>query len=433
MEHKGPMATVDDPSRVLDALYKAESARLLAVLVRLFGPQHLELAEDVLQDAFQRALLNWQSTGIPENPAGWMITAARNRAIDVIRSRRVQERFAEDLRHQLESDWTLSYTVDREFSEAQIRDDQLRMIFMCASAEISPENRIPLILRTLCGFSIPAIARALFVSEETVKKRLVRTRERLRGHHFEWPAVDRLLPAMDSVHTVIYLLFNEGFHSPDEATPLRRDLCLKAVHLGALLAQEPRIVNRDTLGLMALMRFHLARVTARVDPAGENVPIDLQDRALWDHDEIERGGQLLQLASYLIPGASGRFFIEAAITHEHCRAHRFADTNWRAIVLLYDELVQATDSPIAHLNQAVALAYAGEIDAAVARVQAASQHPILQGSHLPSATLAHLHALRGEAERARHYAHQSTSLGGSPREQSSMHQQIERMLRSATG
>jgi len=418
----------NDPKDVLDALYKSESARLLAVLVRLFGPQNLQLAEDVLQDAFQRALLSWQAAGVPVNPAGWIMTAARHRAIDVIRARRVQERFSDDLRHQLESDWTLSYTVEQEFAEPRVRDDQLRMIFLCASAGLTPDYRIPLILRTLCGFSVPAIARALFVPEETIKKRLQRSRQRLHGHRFEFPPLDQLLPAMDSVHTVIYLLFNEGFHSTDPSAPLRRDLCLEAVHLVSLLIDEPRIVNQDTWGLLALMRFHLARAVARVDLHGDNVPIDLQDRALWDKAEIELGRSLLQLAAHAPPGASGRYFFEAAIAFEHCRAEHFAATNWPAIVSFYDHLVAATESPIALLNQAVALGYAGEVERAFSRVQSASQHPVLRDSHLPSAILAHLHALRGEAERARHYARHSASLGGSPQEQHIMHQQIERLL-----
>ena len=418
------------PHLLLARLYKSESARLLAVLVRLFGPKNLDLAEDVLQEAFQRALLAWQEHGVPDNPTGWIMRAARNQAIDTLRKRRTRERHSDELRYQLENDWTLGYAVEREFSEPRVRDDQLRMIFMCASAGITPENRVPLMLRSLCGFSVEAIARALLLSEETVKKRLLRAREKLRGHNFELPPVDQLPPAMDSVHTVIYLLFNEGFHSPDDV-PLRRELCLEAMHLCSLLIEEPRLVNRDTLGLNALMRFQLARAASRVDEHGDNVPIDLQDRAQWDRAEIETGQKLLEAARFWPVGASGRFFWEAAIAYEHCRCRDFASTDWATIAEHYEQLVASTRSPIALLNQAVALAYAGAIERAVSVLDEAGAHPLLEKSHLPPAVRAHLHAMQGHAELAREYAARSAELGGSTRELEVMHRQIERLLQAA--
>jgi len=161
----------------IERVYSEHASRILAVLVRLFGTRNLELAEDVLQEAFRKAVVTWREEGVPENPAAWIMAAAKNQAIDAIRGQRTRRRFSEDLANHLESGWTMSYTVDQEFEETRIKDHQLRMIFMCTSAELPPENRIPLILRTLCGFSIPAICRALFLPEATVKKRLLRTRE----------------------------------------------------------------------------------------------------------------------------------------------------------------------------------------------------------------------------------------------------------------
>src|SRR5678816_1010701 len=189
--------------------------------------RNLELAEDVLQEAFRKAVVTWREEGVPENPAAWIMAAAKHQAIDAIRGQRTRRRFSDDLANHLESGWTMSYTVDQQFDETRIKDHQLRMIFMCTGADLPPENRIPLILRTLCGFSIPAICRALFLPEATVKKRLLRTRERLEGHTFEFPAADRLPDAMDTVHTVIYLLFNEGFHSSEDgegASPMKLEL-----------------------------------------------------------------------------------------------------------------------------------------------------------------------------------------------------------------
>lgn len=415
----------------IEGVYREHASRILAVLVRLFGPKNLELAEDVLQEAFRKALVTWEEQGVPENPAAWIMTAAKNQAVDVIRAQRTQRRFSDDLANHLESGWTRAYTVDQEFDETRIKDHQLRMIFMCTSAELPPENRIPLILRTLCGFGIPAISRALFLPEATVKKRLLRTRERLQGHTFEFPATERLPHAMDTVHTVIYLLFNEGFHSTDEATPMNLELCREAVHLASLLVDEPRVVNRDTLGLLALMQLHLARADARLDGEGHNVPIDRQDRARWDRAAIERARALIRLAAGVVPGAAGRFFIEARIAEQHCLAPTFEATDWQAIVGLYDELVEVTGSPIADLYRAVAVGYAGDVAGAIARVTRLRQDDVLRGSHLPPAVLAHLSAMRGDDEAARRYAEESGRLGGTPHEQRLMFEQVERLLGEA--
>jgi RNA polymerase sigma-70 factor (ECF subfamily) len=416
---------------VIEQIYREHASRILAALVRLFGPKNLELAEDVLQEAFRKALVAWDEQGVPENPAAWIMTAAKNHAVDVIRTQRTQRRFSDDLADHLESGWTRAYTVDQEFQETRIKDHQLRMIFMCTSAELPPENRIPLILRTLCGFGIPAISRALLLPEATVKKRLVRTRERLQGHAFEFPAPERLPHAMDTVHTVIYLLFNEGFHSTDEAAPMNLELCREAVHLATLLVDEPRVVNRDTLGLLALMQLHLARVDARLDEEGHNVPIDLQDRARWDAEAIARARELLRLGEQAPPGASGRFFIEARIAEQHCVAPTFAATDWKAIVALYDQLVEATGSPIADLYRAVAVGYAGDVAGAVARVERLREDAVLRASHLPPAVLAHLSAMRGDARAAHRFAEESSRLGGTPHEQRLMFEQVERLLGKA--
>ncbi len=425
--HNGFMSQGDLPT-LLDELYRAHASRLLAVLVRLLGVDQLELAEDVLQDAFRRALTTWQHSGVPDEPAAWLMAAARNRAIDVIRRSRTQERYAQDLRWQLESDWTLRYTVEQEFTAARIRDDQLRMIFMCASAGLSPENRIPLILRTLCGFSLLAISRALLIPVDTVKKRLSRSRERLRGHAFVLPQLEHLPRAMDSVHTVIYLLFNEGFHGVDDRGSLQLDLCREAEHLANLLRDEARIVNRDTLGLAALMRFHLARAATRVDESGDTIPIDRQAREHWDRKTIQEGQELLEAAVVLPAGASDRFFIEAQIAEQHCVAETFEDTDWSLIAGLYQRLVVTTSSPVASLNQAVALAYAGDVTTALQIAEFAARHVALAKSHLPSAVQAHLHAMRGEAGLALEYAARSAARGGTLREQRILMRQIDRRL-----
>lgn len=417
--------------RAVERTYKEHSARILAVLVRVFGTQNLELAEDVLQGAFQKALHAWQEHGVPENPAAWILTAAKRQAIDVIRGQRTQRKFASDLADHLESGWTLTHTVEREFSEPRIWDHQLRMLFMCTNADIADENRLPLVLRALCGFSIPAISRALLLSEATVKKRLVRTRERLEGHAFEFPEKERLPDMMNSVHTALYLLFNEGFHSSEEGVPMKLELCREAIHLTSQLVAEPRVVSRDTLGLLALMQFHLARSNSRLDEQGHNVPLDLQDRSSWSLDAIHDARQILRVADVVAPGTSQRFYIEAKIAEQHCIARTFAGTDWNTIVAWYDALVEATHSPVAELNRAVALGYAGDVAAAIAVATRVREHAALRGSHLPSAVLAHLSALQGDAERARSLANEANRLGGTSHEHRTLALQIERLLAGA--
>jgi RNA polymerase sigma-70 factor (ECF subfamily) len=421
-----------ETAAAVEQAYNEHASRILAALVRLFGTRNLGLAEDVLQEAFRKALVAWQAEGVPENPAGWIMAAAKNQAIDTIRGQRTQRRFSDDLATHLESGWTLSHTVDQEFDDTRIKDHQLRMIFMCTSAELPPENRIPLILRALCGFSIPAICRALFLPEATVKKRLLRTRERLQGHAFEFPAPDHLPHAMDTVHTVIYLLFNEGFHSSDEGAPMKLELCREAVHLATLLVDEPRVVNQDTLGLLALMNLHLARAGTRLDADNQNVPIsiDRQDRTAWDAAQIALARRLIALGATAPPGASGRFMIEAKIAEQHCLAATFAETDWQAIVALYDQLVEVTGSPIAELHRAVAIGYAGDPRGAIEQVERLRSNGILRTSHVAPAVLAHLSAMMGDADSARRHAQESRRLGGTAREQQSMVDQVERLLTS---
>jgi len=413
---------------VIGKLYKQESAKILAVLTRVFGPQNFGLAEDVLQDAFAKALLNWQQQGLPANPVAWLISSAKNQAIDVIRHNKTKLKFADDLSYHLESEWSLGNTVEQEFSEPKIKDDQLRMIFACCDMDIKAENRIPFILKTLCGLSLEAIARALLQPPQVIKKRLYRTRKQLQQQQFNFPEPEQLESLMEKVHTVLYLLFNEGFHSSEEQQPINQMFCQEAIGLAKLLIDEPSVVNQDTLGLLALMHFQIARVSSRVDEQGFNIPIDLQDRSLWDQQCFKSARQLLQLAPANANGGAGRFYLEALIARAHSDAASFADTNWHEIVDIYEHLIRVTDSPVAGLNQAIAVAYAGDVKLGIAKVKVLQEHPALKRSHMPLAILAHLHAKTGNAELAYQQADESIALGGTAHEHRLLMQQIQRQL-----
>ena len=408
-------------------LYKTESAKILAVLTRIFGSHNLEMAEDVLQDAFAKALTQWQDGKLPDKPAAWIIRTAKNQAIDRIRANKTKLKFADDLALHLQSEWSLAYTVDQEFHGPNIKDDQLRMIFMCCHESISPENRIPFILKSLCGFSVPAISRALLVPEASINKRLFRTRKKLKNIHFRFPAPDKLLQAMDSVHTILYLLFNEGFHSSSNTRAINLEFCQEAIGLLDLLIDEPRVVNQGTLSLMALMHFHIARVDSRVDNEGHTIPLNQQDRSLWNAAFINTADRFLAMAELAAKDVSGRFFIEAKIAREHCHAQSFAQTNWHKIESLYQRLVAITQSPMASLNHAIAIAYTGEIQNAIKLAESLLAHKLLKNSHLPSAALAHLNAMAGNKNLAFEFADKTIKLGGTQHEHRLMMQQLTRL------
>jgi len=390
-----------DIPRTIESLFRKESVRLISVLTRILGPQNLELAEDVVQDSFGAALGAWAKTGIPENPAAWLLATARNRAIDAIRRERTRRQFASDLAIFLDSEWTVAHTVDEAFGEDWAKDDQLRMIFMCCGPGLTQENRLPLILRTLCGLSVPAIARALITSESTINKRLYRTRRALEGRSFRLPTPEELPEALDTVHTVLYLLFNEGYHSVSDE-PIVRELCRDALHLAKLVVDEPSLTSSDGVALLAIMCFGAARIDPRVDDAGQLVSLDRQDRSLWDAALIQRGYAYLRQSSRMGEVRAGRYQLEAAIAARHCSARTFALTDWTSICNLYDRLVEVDPSPVTQLNRAIAISYRSGPDAALPLVEALARSADLP-SHVIPAALAHLHGRAGHTRQAREF------------------------------
>lgn len=407
-------------------------SKLLAVLVNLFGSHNLDMAEDVLQDAFYKAWLDWKQSGIPDNPNAWLLKVAKNTALDKIRQTRTHTKYSQEFSAQLDSEWTMKNTVDNAFQSSKIKDDQLRMLFSCCQHQISAENRLAFMLKHLCGLSIRAIASAILVSEQTVKKRLFRTKQRFQRLELKLPEPDALPEALDSVHTALYLLFNEGFHTSQDKLRIDLMFCKEALGLMSLLTDEAEIANQDTFGLRALMHFHIARAESKVSHQGFNIPIDLQDRTLWRHDDIFKGNRLLGFASAMSKLGTGRFYFEARIAQQHCNAEDFDSTNWHLIVKLYDELIEITQSPIAELNQAVAIGYAGSLQAAIERVATIShQATAISKTHFPDAVSAHLWAKLGNKEKAACYAAKAMQKGGTHHENKIMLEQIERLLGKA--
>jgi RNA polymerase sigma factor (sigma-70 family) len=414
----------DTPADI-EQLFRREAGRLISVLTRILGPRNLELAEDVMQDAFIVAMRDWSERGVPDNPSAWLLTAARNRAIDAIRRERTRRTFASDLAMYLDSEWTLAQTVDEAFGENWIKDDQLRMIFMCCHANLAVEHRVTLILKTLCGLSVPAIARALLTTEAAINKRLYRTRQALRDARFELPSESERPAALDTVHTALYLLFNEGYLSTGEK-PIVRELCRDAMLLTQLLVEESSLANSQTVALLALMCFTAARLDARIDEDGRLVPLDCQDRSRWDRGLIRQGYSYLRRSSEMESIAATPLHLEAAIAARHCEAATFAETDWASICSLYDRLLETDASPMIELNRAVAISFRDGPHAAipiVERIRTAGRLP-----HTPAvaAVLANLYTRAGADEPARRFLTEALARAHTPHERDLIARQIER-------
>ena len=336
--------------------FRHESGRLVVALTRIFGIHNLALAEDVVQDAFCRAIEIWKFKGIPENPSAWLMATAKHRAIDILRRERTARTYAPELTRWLESEWTLVPTVQESFATHSIRDDELRMMFSCCHPRLPEPVQVALILNILCGFSVHECASAFLVSHSAMEKRIVRGKKVLGASKrlFELASTTELTSRMSAVRRALYLLFNEGYHGASEHASVRTELCREAMRLTALLLNHPLTSAPATHALGALMSLHAARLPGRIDSAGDLTPLAAQDRSLWDRSMIEEGKRLLNLS------ASGEelteYHVEAAIAFHHATAPSHATTNWRAIVELYDTLFAIRSSPVVALNRAIAVA-----------------------------------------------------------------------------
>ena len=339
-----------------DPLFRRESGRMVAVLTRVFGVHNLALAEDVVQDAFCRALEVWPFRGMPEDPSAWLLTTAKNRALDVLRRERTARNFAPELSHLLDSEWTLVPTLDQAFASPAIQDDLLRMMFSCCHPRLKEEAQVALVLHILCGFSVGEIAGAFVASHAAIEKRLTRAKKVLAESHrlFDVTRADEFSARLPAVHRALYLLFNEGYHGASPESAVRAELCGEAMRLAALLRDHPLGASPASHALSALMCLHAARLPGRVDTAGELHSLFEQDRSRWDRALIAEGQRLLDLS------ATGpdltEYHLEAAIAWVHATASRTEDTNWERIVSLYDMLLAIRPSPVVALNRAIAVA-----------------------------------------------------------------------------
>ncbi|MEO6723294.1 MAG: sigma-70 family RNA polymerase sigma factor [Ferruginibacter sp.] len=343
--------------KLTDHLFRHESGKMVAVLTKIFGIENIETAEDVVQQTFIDAINVWKLKGIPPNPSAWLFKVAKNKAIDIIRRNKhsVQYDFSDGERKLLTSEYTLAVTMENLWKTEFIKDDLLRMMFTCCHPEISQQNQVTLILKTLCGFSTAEVAKAFLTTEDTISKRLYRTKEFFRANKIPFiiPSVDELKSRIDSVLSAIYLLFNEGYNSTHAEQLIRQDLIEEAMLLCKLLTENSYTQLPEVFALMALMCFHSARSESRLTAEGEIILLPYQDRSKWNFKLIELGNQYMNKAS----GGNevSAYHLEAAIAYEHCAAESFSNTNWKRILELYEWLCQIASSPISELNKSVAV------------------------------------------------------------------------------
>ncbi|AEI47760.1 RNA polymerase sigma factor [Runella slithyformis] len=344
--------------RMAEHLFRHESGKMLAVLTRLYGFSNYDIARDVVQDTLLAAMQQWKLNGIPDNPTGWLYATAKNKVLDRLRRAKKWEEISPDIIHDFQSEEQMQSRIDQLFLDHEIEDSQLRMMFACCHPSLAPEAQITLILRTLCGLSIPEIAKAFLSNDETVNKRLYRAKEKIRSTPIvpEVPAGDELSARLDAVLKTVYLLFNEGYNSQHPDRLIKQELCDEALRLGTLLHEHRYTAFPKTAALLSLMYFQSSRFDARLDEEGAIVLLAHQNRQRWDRDRIKKGREFLNKASYG-PEISA-YHLEAAIASYHAQAESFETTNWQAIMYLYRLLEQLTPSITVQFNKAVATGFA---------------------------------------------------------------------------
>jgi RNA polymerase sigma-70 factor (ECF subfamily) len=404
-------------------LFRREAGRMVATLTRIFGVEHLALAEDVVQDAFCRALEVWPFRGVPENPSAWLMATAKHRALDRLRRDRTARTFAPEVARLLEAD--VDPAVEELFGPHAIRDDQLRMMFSCCHPGLPETAQVALILHILCGFSVDEIAGAFMSTHPAIEKRLTRAKRTLAGSKrlFEIADAADFAARLPAVHRALYLLFNEGYHGASPESAVRAELCREAMRLATLLFEHPLAATPATHALAALLWLHAARLPARLDATGQLSLLADQDRSRWDPELIAEGRRLLELS------ASGRelseYHVEAAIAAMHVSAARVEDTDWAGIVALYDLLMGIRPTPVVALNRAIAIAQRDGPDRGLEEIVAIVDRDRLVGYPFYHAAAGELALRGGRSGVARQHFLGALALARNDMERRFLRQRIE--------
>jgi RNA polymerase sigma factor (sigma-70 family) len=412
-------------------LFRREAGRMVGTLTHIFGVHNLALAEDVVQDAFCRALEVWKFRGVPENPSAWLMATAKNRALDILRREHTAQICAPELSRLLQSEWTLAPTVQEIFEPNVIKDDQLRMMFSCCHPKLPEEAQVALVLNILCGFSVDEIAGAFVSGRAAIEKRISRAKKVLAGSKklFNVAEPEDFAARLAAVQRALYLLFNEGYHGASSEFVVRTELCQEAIRLASLLLEHPAAATPATHALAALMCLHAARLPSRVDGSGNLTSYLDQDRSRWDANLLNDGQQLLDLSA--TGSELTEYHVEAAIAATHCCAPRAEETDWARIVWLYNKLARIRSSPVVALNRAIAIAQLEGPERGLQEISAIENSDRLAAYPFYFAAIGELELRSGNREAAGKHFRKALAVARNPMEKRFLEQRVSTAAASA--
>jgi RNA polymerase sigma-70 factor (ECF subfamily) len=412
------------PGELNEHLFRRESGRMVAALTRIFGVHNLALAEDVVQDAFCRAFEVWKARGVPENPSAWLMATAKNRALDVLRRERTAHSFAPEMGRLLETEWTIAPVVDEAFAAHSIRDEQLRMMFSCCHPRLSEETQLALILNILCGFGAGEIASVFLTKRAAIEKRIARGKQVLARSRTLFDLSDAdFASRLSTVRRALYLLFSEGYHGASGEHAVRVELCAEAMRLTTLLREHAPAATPTTNALAALMYLHAARLPARTDSAGELSSLVDQDRTSWDAGLLAEGLALFERSA--AGSELTAYHIEAAIAASHASAPSVAETDWQAIVTLYDQLMRVDPSPVVALSRAIAIGQRDDDERGLDELHAIVDRDRLSSYPFYAAAIGELELRRGNRESARTHFRSALALARNEAERRFLERRLE--------
>lgn len=403
----------------MEHLFRTEYGKLVAIVTRMLGTSHLQLAEDIVQETLIAALDHWATGPIPDRPAAWLIQVAKRKTLNEIKRRKMIETHHKTGFRGPDG----MFELDAVFGKNEIKDSQLRMIFTCCHPALTVESQIALTLKVLCGFGIREVAHALLTTESTINKRLYRAKNRIRETRlpFTIPQGPELSRRLETVSLTLYLLFNEGYHATHSNRVIRRELCLEAIRLTQLLIDQFQ-ENPQLCALLSLMCFHTARFDARIDDRGTIVLLEDQDRKLWSQELINIGMQYLQKSTQT--DTLSAYHLEAGIGAEHCMAKSFESTNWQSIYDRYLLLEQVKPNPIITLNLAIIQSQLEGIETSLLLLDKLTDHPALKSYHLLPATQGIFYMKLEQYQRATPYLEKALSLMNSAAEKQFLEQKL---------
>lgn len=404
----------NDINQLADHHFRENSGKMVAVLSRMFGLSQIDIVMDVVQDTFETALIKWRFSGVPENPSGWLMQVAKNKALNTFKRENKTQSFPPSL-YLTHFETSFENQFNILTTSKEIKDSQLRLLFTCCNADFSPKIQIIITLNILCGFGVPEISNALFMNAEAVKKALTRCKTSLRklDNILQAHIITQSAERMETVQTILYLMFNEGYKTTKGKDGIKHDLCFEAIRLTKLLENDNKNLNTQNYALLALMFFNLSRFPARLNSEGEWLTLEEQDRDQWDQVFIEEAYHYLKKATQ--SNQVTRYHLEAIIASLHCSAPIFEETNWTKIAWLYSQLEKIEPySPLVKLNRIIAESYASNSINFIPELDELSSYKILKKSFLVPATKGDIYKRKGKMLEAKKAYEEALEMAVSP-------------------